>query len=66
MKFKGSKTKYAKSIVPVLQKIITTNKIDCYIEPFVGGANIIDKIHCNTKIGCDKNAVLIALHQKAQ
>lgn len=66
MKFKGSKTKYAKSIVPVLQKIITTNKIDCYVEPFVGGANIIDKIHCETKIGCDKNAILIALHQKAQ
>ena len=37
-----------------------------YIEPFVGGANIIDKIHCPIKIGFDKNAPLIALHHKAQ
>ena len=66
MKFKGSKSKYAKSIVPKLQKIINDNNIDCYVEPFVGGANIIDKIHCNLKIGCDKNATLIALHQKVQ
>lgn len=66
MIFQGSKAKYAESIVPKLQKIIDDNKIEYYVEPFVGGANIIDKIHCQTKIGYDKNAPLIALHQKAQ
>lgn len=66
MIFQGSKAKYAESIVPKLQKIIDDNEITCYIEPFVGGANIIDKIHCPIKIGFDKNAPLIALHHKAQ
>lgn len=66
MIFQGSKAKYAESIVPKLQRIIDENNIIYYIEPFVGGANVIDKVYCEFKIGCDKNAPLIALHQKAQ
>ena len=66
MVYMGSKSKYANIIVPILQKIIDTQDIQCYCEPFVGGANIIDKIKCKRKIGLDKNYSLIKLHQKAQ
>ena len=44
MVYMGSKSKYAQYIVPILQKCIDDNNITLYIEPFVGGANIIDKI----------------------
>lgn len=57
----GSKAKYAKYIVPILQKCINENNITTYIECFVGGANIIDKIKCNTRIGYDRSDTLIAL-----
>ena len=64
MVYMGSKTKYAKYIVPILQELIDKNNISTYIEPFVGGANIIDKIKCQEKFGYDKNLTLIALHCK--
>lgn len=61
----GSKAKYAKYIVPILQRTIDENKIDNYIECFVGGANIIDKIKCPNKFGYDRSDTLIALLQTA-
>lgn len=61
----GSKAKYAKYIVPILQHTIDENKIDNYIECFVGGANIIDKIKCPNKFGYDRSDTLIALLQTA-
>ena len=57
----GSKSRIAKDIVPIIQKCIDDNNIDTYIEPFVGGANIIDKVKCKTKIGIDIHKELIAL-----
>lgn len=66
MVYMGSKTKYAIDIVKILQNIINTNNIISYYEPFVGGANIIDKIQCDNKTGSDKNKILIALYQQAQ
>lgn len=63
MVYVGSKNRYAKYIVPILQKCIDDNKIDTYIEPFVGGGNVIDKITCPNKIGSDNNKYLIALMQ---
>lgn len=57
----GSKNKYAKYIVPILQKAIDDNYATIYIEPFVGGANIIDKIKCPTRIGYDRSDTFIAL-----
>ena len=44
MVYMGSKAKYAEHIVPILQKAIDDNGVETYIECFVGGANIIDKI----------------------
>ena len=61
MVYMGSKSKYAKYIVPILQKTIDNNNITKYIECFVGGANIIDKIKCPIRIGYDRSDTLIAL-----
>ena len=61
MKYMGSKSRIARSIVPILQSYIKENNIELYLEPFVGGANIIDKIKCKQKIGNDINRPLIAL-----
>lgn len=61
----GSKSRYAKYIVPILQKCIDDNNVILYIEPFVGGANIIDKIKCQNRYGFDRSDTLIALLQTA-
>jgi len=65
MVYMGSKSRYSKYIVPILQNCINKNNIDTYVETFVGGANIIDKIKCKNKIGSDNNPYLIALLKKA-
>lgn len=62
----GSKSRIAKYIVPIIQEYIDDNEVTKYVEPFVGGANIIDKIHCQEKYGFDKNKYLIALLKRAQ
>lgn len=65
MVYMGSKAKYAGSIVPILQKAIDDTGANTYIECFVGGANIIDKIKCEHKYGYDNCDTLIALLQLA-
>lgn len=66
MKYMGSKSRIAKYIVPIIQRYIDENNITKYWEPFVGGANVIDKIRCDCKVGSDKNRYLIALLQRVQ
>lgn len=61
MKYMGSKSRIAKHIVPIIQKYINETNCQYYLEPFVGGANVIDKIKCKTRIGSDLNKYLIAL-----
>lgn len=61
MKYVGSKARLAKDIVPIIQGYIDDNGITKYLESFVGGANVIDKIKCKQRVGCDKNAYLIDL-----
>jgi site-specific DNA-adenine methylase len=65
MKYVGSKNRLAKDLVPIIQGFITD---DCkgYLEPFVGGANMIDKINHSNKIGCDIHKQLIALLKYVQ
>lgn len=48
--------------MPIIQSYID-NMPNCrgYLEPFVGGANMIDKIKCPCKIGNDVHKYLIAL-----
>lgn len=57
----GSKNRYAPYIVPILQKTIDEHNVDTYIECFVGGANIIDKVQCKNRYGYDRSNTLIAL-----
>lgn len=61
MVYMGSKSKYVQYIVPILHKTINDHEVKTYIEPFVGGANVIDKIKCDRKIGYDRSDTLIAL-----
>ena len=61
----GSKRRYANHIVPILQAENDRLDAKLYIEPFVGGANIIDKIQCEHRIGYDRSDTLIALLQLA-
>ena len=65
MRYMGSKNRFAKELVPIIQSYITEDTKG-YLEPFVGGANVIDKIKCNNKIGCDIHKQLIALLNKAK
>ena len=64
MKYIGSKARLSKIIVPIVNNLIYKYKIDTYSEPFVGGANIIDKIVCKNKIGYDLNEYLIEMWNK--
>lgn len=51
MVYLGSKAKYAGAICPILQQVINEKNINTYIECFVGGANVIDKIQCENRFG---------------
>ena len=57
MKYMGSKARIAKHILPIILK----DRVDgqWYVEPFVGGGNIINKVVGN-RIGSDLNEPLIA------
>ncbi len=59
MKYMGSKARFAKDILPIILK---DRKGDWqyYVEPFVGGANTIDKVGGN-RIGNDLNQYLISM-----
>ena len=61
MKYLGSKSRIAKDIVPIIQRCIDEVQPMAYLEPFVGGGNVIDKITYSKKIGADVNPYLIGL-----
>ena len=66
MKYVGSKNRLSKDLVPIIQSYIDNNNIKNYLEPFVGGANLIDKIRCANRYGSDIHKYLIALLQHVQ
>lgn len=66
MKYMGSKDKIADNILPFIHSYILMENADTYIEPFVGGANMIDKVICTNRFGYDKNKYLIALFKHLQ
>lgn len=66
MTYLGSKAKYSKYIAPILQSYIDEHNSKIFIDCCVGGANIIDKIKCETRIGIDNNKNLIALYKEVQ
>ena len=65
MRYMGSKNRFAKELVPIIQSYIT-NDTKGYLEPFLGGANIIDKIDCKLKVGSDIHKELIELLKYAK
>ena len=60
MWYMGSKNRLSKYLVPIIESYID-EKTEGYMEPFVGGANIIDKVNCDNKIGYDVHKELVAL-----
>jgi len=63
MKYMGSKDKYAKYLLPYI--LADRKPSQYYVEPFVGGCNMIDKVSGN-RIGSDCNMYLIAMWQNLQ
>lgn len=56
MKYMGSKNRIAKYLLPIILKDRKPDQ--WYVEPFVGGANMIDKVAGN-RIGADANGFVI-------
>lgn len=61
MNYIGSKRRLAARIVPHIQEAIKTTGFSLYLEPFVGGANVIDKVDAPYRIGADNQRYLVAL-----
>lgn len=60
MKYMGSKNRIAKHILPIMLKEAEKHNITQWVEPFVGGANMIDKVPSTfTRIGADLNGHVI-------
>ena len=67
MKYMGSKARHAKELLPIILKDHSPDM--WYVEPFVGGANMIDKVDAESapkRFACDSNTYLIAMWQAAQ
>lgn len=58
MQYMGSKARHAKELLPIILKDRKPGQ--WYVEPFVGGANMIDKVD-GPRIGADSNEYLICL-----
>ena len=52
----GSKAKIAKSLLNLMLKNRAANQ--AFVEPFVGGCNVIDKVE-GLRIGCDSHDTFI-------
>ena len=66
MRYVGSKRVLAKEIVPFINKALEIFPDGKYIEPFVGGCNMITQVDHHTTIGYDANKYLIALLKEAK
>lgn len=58
MKYMGSKARHAKDILPIILAERKPGQV--YVEPFVGGANTLDKVAGN-RVGADFNPHLMAM-----
>ena len=66
MVYQGSKARLAKDIAPIINKLIKDNNIEKYVEPFVGGANMIQHIECDLRVGDDMSRYDIAMWHRLQ
>ena len=61
MKYMGSKNRIAKHLLPIMLAECEKHNISKWVEPFVGGANMIDKVPNHfERIGYDLNPHAIA------
>ena len=63
MHYVGSKRRHAKHMLPIILESAYAGQT--YVEPFVGGANMIDKVR-GKRIGADSNINTIILLQAIQ
>ncbi len=63
MKYMGSKNRHAKELLPIILK--NRGPEQWYVEPFVGGFNMIDKV-AGKRIANDSNFYLIELFKAVQ
>lgn len=74
MKYMGSKAKYAEEILDAIENEVHSRIYNYhnYVEPFVGGANVIDKtekynaLRSMTRIGNDINPYIIEMFRAVQ
>lgn len=59
MRYSGSKAKIAKYIIPIIMKELEEGYT--YVEPFMGGCNILSEIDWPKKVGADSNGYVVAL-----
>lgn len=59
MKYMGSKSRIKKDVISVISENVSNYSV--YLEPFVGGANVIDDVNHPNKVGYDYNKYLISL-----
>lgn len=63
----GSNSRIAKHILPIILKECEAQGITTWIEPFIGGANMIDKVPKSfERIGYDNNQYLIDMYNHLQ
>ena len=60
----GSKNRLAKELIPIITADLEEGM--WYVEPFVGGCNMIDKVQHPLRLGADSNEYLIALLKYVQ
>ena len=59
MRYSGSKAKIAKYIIPFIMEELKEGYT--YVEPFMGGCNILSEIDWPKKVGADSNGYVVAL-----
>ena len=67
MKYMGSKARIAKHILPIMLEEAEKKGITTWVEPFVGGNNMIKTVPKQMKrVGYDKNVYLIEMYKHIQ
>lgn len=59
----GSKARLAKHILKFIQEALLNKPNSVYVEPFMGGCNILSQVDHPLKIGMDNNSYLVRLWQ---
>ncbi len=64
MRYSGSKAKIAKYIIPFIMEELKEGYT--YVEPFMGGCNILSEVDWPKKVGADSNGYVVALWNNAK